>query len=84
MGAFKEDVEDLEAVVQYLTTQFGYIVDLLVGHSRGVVAAFRWMCIAKEASNVRGFVNVSGRYRMRVRTSCLRYHHYDFLTPECS
>ncbi|GJE97189.1 alpha/beta hydrolase [Phanerochaete sordida] len=64
MGAFDNDVEDLEAVVAYLTSQLGYVIDLLVGHSRGVVTAFRWMCTAKEAAGVRGFVNVSGRYRM--------------------
>ena len=67
MGAFVDDVADLEAVVAYLTNQFGYVVDLIIGHSRGVVTAFRWMCMAKEAATVRGFVNVSGRYRMRVR-----------------
>ncbi|KIP05369.1 hypothetical protein PHLGIDRAFT_128928 [Phlebiopsis gigantea 11061_1 CR5-6] len=64
VGAFNNDIEDLEAVVKYLTAQFGYVIDLLVGHSRGVVTAFRWMCIAQEAASVRGFVNVSGRYRM--------------------
>ena len=67
MGAFVNDVEDIEAVVEYLTSQFGYIIDLLIGHSRGVVAAFRWICTAEEAANVRGFVNVSGRYRLPVR-----------------
>ena len=67
MGAFVNDVEDIEAVVEYLASQFGYVIDLLVGHSRGVVSAFRWMCTAREAANVRGFVNVSGRYRLPVR-----------------
>ncbi|KAJ3549163.1 hypothetical protein NM688_g5213 [Phlebia brevispora] len=64
MGAFLNDVEDLEAAVAYLTKEFGYIIDLLIGHSRGVVTAFRWMCTAKEAASVRGFVNAAGRYRM--------------------
>lgn len=67
MGGFNNDVEDLEAVVEYLTSRFGYTIDLLIGHSRGVVTAFRWMCTAKEAVGVRGFINVSGRYRMPVR-----------------
>jgi uncharacterized protein len=66
MGAFENDVKDIEAAVQFLASQYGYKVDLIVGHSRGVVAAFRWMCTAKEAKDVRGFVNVSGRYRMPV------------------
>ncbi|KAH8104526.1 Alpha/Beta hydrolase protein [Cristinia sonorae] len=64
-GGFNTDVEDLTAVVAYLTSQFGYTIDLLVGHSRGVVDAFRWICTAEEGKNVRGFVNVSGRYRMQ-------------------
>ena len=67
MGAFENDVEDIEAAVQFLQRQYGYKVDLIVGHSRGVVAAFRWMCTAPEAQAVSGFVNVSGRYRMPVR-----------------
>ena len=68
MGAFENDVEDIGAAVQFLQHQYGYKVDLIVGHSRGVVAAFRWTCTAPEAQIVRGFVNVSGRYRMPVRT----------------
>ena len=67
MGAFENDVEDIEAAVHFLTSRHGYKIDLIVGHSRGVVAALRWMCIAKEAKDVRAFVNVSGRYRMPVR-----------------
>ena len=67
MGGFVDDVRDLEAAVAYLTNQFGYVVDIIIGHSRGVVTGFRWMCTAKEAQTVRGFVNASGRYRMRVR-----------------
>ena len=67
MGAFADDGKDLEAIVAYLTSNFGYIIDLIIGHSRGVVTGLRWMCTAKEAHAVRGFVNASGRYRMRVR-----------------
>ena len=66
MSGFDDDAEDINAVVAYLTSKFGYVVDLVVGHSRGVVASIRWMCTAKEAQGVRGFVNASGRYRMDV------------------
>ncbi len=66
MAGFDDDAEDISAVVAYLTNEFGYIVDLIVGHSRGVVASIRWMCTAKEAQGVRAFVNASGRYRMDV------------------
>ncbi|KAI0086548.1 ectomycorrhiza-regulated esterase [Irpex rosettiformis] len=64
MAGFDDDAEDISAVVAYLTSKFGYVVDLIVAHSRGVVAAIRWMCTAQEAQSVRGFVNASGRYRM--------------------
>ncbi|KAI0801784.1 Alpha/Beta hydrolase protein [Irpex lacteus] len=64
MAGFDDDAEDISAVVAYLTSKFGYIVDLIVGHSRGVVASIRWMCTVKEAQSVRAFVNASGRYRM--------------------
>ncbi|KAI0699121.1 ectomycorrhiza-regulated esterase [Cytidiella melzeri] len=74
MGGFEDDVEDLNAVVAYLTNKLGYLVDIIVGHSRGVVAAIRWMCTAKEAQGVRGFVNASGRYRMNVS----HYSHKQF------
>ncbi|KAI0078260.1 ectomycorrhiza-regulated esterase [Panus rudis PR-1116 ss-1] len=68
-GAFGNDVVDIEVVVEYLTKHFGYVVHLIVGHSRGVVSAIRWMCTSKYSKNVRGFVNVSGRYRMEVSHS---------------
>lgn len=71
MGALHEDLEDLQVVVQYLSRVYGYIVDLLVGHSRGSVVAMRWLCEAEEAKNVRGFVNASGRYRMEVSSLCI-------------
>lgn len=64
MAALEEDVEDLDVVVQYLKKRFGYIIDLVVGHSRGSVIAIRWLCTSPEGSQARGFVNVSGRYRM--------------------
>ena len=67
MGTIERDIDDMEAVVRYLTVEFGYVVDVVVGHSRGVIAGLGWMFTAKEAAGVRGFVNVSGRYRMPVR-----------------
>lgn len=64
LGGFLDDVVDISAVVEYLVKEFGYQIDLVIGHSRGVVSGLRWMCISEEGKNVRGFVNVSGRYRM--------------------
>ena len=67
MSALHEDVEDIQTVAAYLSQEYGYIVDIIIGHSRGSVVAMKWITSSTEASKVRGFVNVSGRYRMEVR-----------------
>ncbi|KAF8496097.1 ectomycorrhiza-regulated esterase [Gautieria morchelliformis] len=68
MAGFEEDLQDLSAVVAFLTSQLGYSIDMLVGHSRGSIVAFKWICTAPEGPRVSAFVNVAGRYRMeRVR-----------------
>ncbi|OCH91860.1 ectomycorrhiza-regulated esterase [Obba rivulosa] len=66
MDGFSDDYEDIEASVAYLQEHFGYVVDLVVGHSRGSVVGMWWISSSKAARNVRGYVNASGRYRMRV------------------
>ncbi|KAL1692023.1 Alpha/Beta hydrolase protein [Schizophyllum commune] len=71
-GALEEDVEDLAAVVAFLRSRYGYRIALLVGHSRGSIVGFRWMCTAVEAQEVGGFVNVSGRYRMEVQSPAVQ------------
>ncbi|KAI0335937.1 alpha/beta-hydrolase [Cubamyces sp. BRFM 1775] len=65
-GRFHDDVLDLEVVVDYLTKEYGYVIDMLVGHSRGSVVSLLWMCKHRDghAKNVRRYVNVAGRYRM--------------------
>jgi alpha-beta hydrolase superfamily lysophospholipase len=60
-------VEDVRVVVAYLAQEYGYKIDLLVGHSRGSVVAIRWLCTSDEGKNVGGFVNMAGRYKMDVR-----------------
>lgn len=67
-AGFPEDVTDLEVVVAYLKKEYGYVVDMLVGHSRGSVTALLWLCQHKgdDAKAVTRYVNVSGRYRMEV------------------
>lgn len=64
MANFGEDVEDINVVALFLASKLGYIIDLVVGHSKGSVAAMTWLCHYDTARTVRGFVNVSGRYRM--------------------
>ncbi|TFY69559.1 hypothetical protein EVJ58_g350 [Rhodofomes roseus] len=66
LAGFEDDIQDLGVVVQYLTREYGYVIDLLVGHSRGSVAGLHWLSRypKEETSSVRGYVNASGRYRM--------------------
>ncbi|KAK7464904.1 hypothetical protein VKT23_006113 [Stygiomarasmius scandens] len=64
-GALADDVVDLRVVVDYLKINYGYKIDLVVGHSRGSIVAFKWICTTEEGKNISGFVNASGRYRMR-------------------
>ncbi|KAF8644399.1 hypothetical protein AX16_008460 [Volvariella volvacea WC 439] len=71
-GHLEHDVADIKTVVSYLTITYGYVVDLVVGHSRGSVSAFRWLCTTPEGRNVSCFVNASGRYRMNVKASSSR------------
>ncbi|EJF63394.1 ectomycorrhiza-regulated esterase [Dichomitus squalens] len=65
-GHFLDDVADLEIVVAYLQKEYGYVIDMLVGHSRGSVVSLLWICKHRDgdAKTVRRYVNVSGRYRM--------------------
>lgn len=69
MAAFDEDLADLRVVVKWLTKDLGYTIDLVVGHSRGSVGAFQWLCSSEEGKTVRGYVNAAGRYRMEVIVS---------------
>ncbi|KAI0372117.1 alpha/beta-hydrolase [Pilatotrama ljubarskyi] len=65
-GKFDNDVVDLEVVIEYLTKELGYVIDMLVGHSRGSVVGLLWLCKHRDGASksVRRYVNVSGRYRM--------------------
>ncbi|KAG6919610.1 hypothetical protein DXG01_003474 [Tephrocybe rancida] len=47
-GALEEDLVDLEVVVEYLKSTYGYIVDLVVGHSRGSLVGIRWACTSQD------------------------------------
>jgi len=63
-GSIMDDIQDLAAVVAYLKQSFGYIPELLVGHSRGSIVAQYWLCKTEDGRKVQGMVNASGRYRM--------------------
>ncbi|KIK69974.1 hypothetical protein GYMLUDRAFT_34375 [Collybiopsis luxurians FD-317 M1] len=64
-GGLADDLEDLRVVVDFLKVNYGYVVDLVVGHSRGSIVSFRWICTSEEGARISGFVNASGRYRMK-------------------
>lgn len=83
-GALAEDYVDLETVVKYLKENFGYVVDMVVGHSRGSILAFNWLSTSEDGKKVSCFVNASGRYRMRVRRMVtLRVIFYDIFFFIC-
>jgi uncharacterized protein len=65
-GKITEDISDLQVVAEYLKIKFGYKIDMLVGHSRGSVAALYWICNSEDGRRVSAMVNVSARYRMQV------------------
>ncbi|KAF8968918.1 Alpha/Beta hydrolase protein [Flammula alnicola] len=67
-GALADDLVDLQAVVDYLKSTYGYVIELLVGHSRGSIVAFRWIATTEDGRKVSAFVNASGRYRMAVQS----------------
>ncbi|KAF7422324.1 hypothetical protein PC9H_010480 [Pleurotus ostreatus] len=64
-GAIHEDIEDLLLVVEHLKKTYGYVVDLVVGHSRGSIVGFHWISHYPDGRSVSAFVNASGRYRMQ-------------------
>ncbi|CAO1615422.1 unnamed protein product [Parajaminaea phylloscopi] len=42
MASFGSDVQDINAVLDYLGAQYGYRCDLLAGHSRGSLVGWKW------------------------------------------
>jgi len=66
-GDFNSDIVDIDVVVKYLKSKCGYVVTMIVSHSKASMATMRYLCTYEEgAANVKCFVNVSGRYRMKV------------------
>ncbi|KZO90154.1 ectomycorrhiza-regulated esterase [Calocera viscosa TUFC12733] len=70
-AGFAADVADVHAAAAYLRERFGYRIVLVVGHSRGSVVGLRWVCedtTERRArgleGEVKGYANVSGRWRM--------------------
>ena len=55
---------DIDVVVKYLKSTYGYVIIMVVSHSRGSMVSMRYLCTHEDAADVMYFVNVSGRYRM--------------------
>ena len=66
------DFEDLTTVIAYLTSRYGYTIDLVIAHSNGMLSAMRWLCTSADANSVRGFITFGARYRMWVSILSLR------------
>lgn len=63
-GNFDSDVADISVVAKHLQSAFGYVVTMVVSHSKASQSAIKYLCTHEEvATNVNCFVNVSGRYR---------------------
>lgn len=71
MSRFGDDVDDVEAVLEYLLRGYGYELALLVGHSRGSLGGWKWF--AEKARGRRGggedgrlplWVSLGGRWDM--------------------
>ncbi|KAF9005473.1 hypothetical protein BDQ17DRAFT_1399159 [Cyathus striatus] len=45
-GALSDDIEDVNST-------YGYVVDLVVGHSRGSIVGFRWLCTSEDGKKSR-------------------------------
>jgi len=73
-GGLGSDVVDIDVVVKYLKSKYGYVVTMMVSHSRGSVVAMRYLCTYEgDAANVKYFVNVSGRYRMVSKSTVITW-----------
>ncbi|CAL1713275.1 unnamed protein product [Somion occarium] len=43
------EAADLQVVYDYMTMKLGYIIDLIVAHSRGAISSFIWICTSPDA-----------------------------------
>ncbi|KAF5382679.1 hypothetical protein D9615_003055 [Tricholomella constricta] len=75
-GALEDDMVDLSVVVEYLKATYGYVIDLVVGHSRGSLIAMRWLCTTEDGRNVSGFVNASESPAAKVWKESFDEHGY--------
>ncbi|KAL8280985.1 hypothetical protein RQP46_006664 [Phenoliferia psychrophenolica] len=60
-GNFDDDADDLESVIAYLSSTYGYHVHTLIGHSRGSIVTGLFLS-TRAHRPIRFWINVSGRY----------------------
>lgn len=72
---------DIDVVVKYLKSTYGYVVTMIVSHSRGSMVTIRYLCTYEDAANVEYFVNVSGRYRMVSKPTLITWERLTELRP---
>jgi len=72
-GGLESDVLDIDVVVKYLKSTYGYVVTMVVSHSRGSMVSMRYLCTYEDAADVVFFVNVSGRYRMVSKSATITW-----------
>lgn len=42
MASYGKDIEDMDAVLAHLASEYGYRCDLIIGHSRGSLVGWKW------------------------------------------
>lgn len=63
MADFGDDADDLGVVVDYLTTQLGYRLHVIIAHSRGSMVSGYYLC-CRPHPPIPLWVNISGRWDM--------------------
>ena len=67
-------------VVKHLGSKYGYVITMMVSHSKASMVTMRYLCTYQEvAANVKCFVNVSGRYRMVRSTTVIIFGNPRFI-----
>ncbi|KZT39506.1 hypothetical protein SISSUDRAFT_1020123 [Sistotremastrum suecicum HHB10207 ss-3] len=64
IGKIENDLVDLDIVAEFLRSRYGYIVALVIAHSRASISALRWINFSPTGRKVEWLVNISGRYRI--------------------
>lgn len=61
-GHFERDIEDIDAAVKLMRQERGYLLDTVIGHSRGALSVFKYVTLNPDG--FRCLVNVAGRQIM--------------------